>query len=170
MLERKVENAGRRTRYTLTAAGRELQPVIAALLEWGAAWAFGEPRSTELNPLLLMWWMRDRVHRELLPQARVVVEFDFRLPSAQHYWMVLERSDVSVCLTHPGFAVDVVVLADLAAFHKVWLGRRTFSDAVRDQQVELDALPRLMRAFPDWFAWSAAAETVRVAAQRTQPA
>ena len=135
VVERQVEPGGRRTRYHLTQAGQALQPVIEGLLQWGATWAFGEPDPAELDPRLLLWWMRDRVYTERLPQRQIVVEFGFRELHPSHYWLVLKPGDVSVCFTHPGFEVDVAVTADLAAFYQVWLGRITFADAVHDHQI-----------------------------------
>lgn len=161
VLERQVESNGRRTRYQLTQAGLELSQVIEALTRWGAKWAFGEPDTSELDPILLLWWMRDRVHLERLPRRRVVIEFAFRSPRHYTYWLVLQPTDVSVCLTHPGFDIDVLVTADLAALYKVWLGRITFAEALREKQVDLNATPSLARNFPRWFAWSPVAEAVR---------
>jgi DNA-binding HxlR family transcriptional regulator len=166
VLERQLAPNGRQTSYQLTQAGRELQAVINTLLHWGAQWAFGEPDPTELDPLLLMWWMRDRVYTERLPSRRIVVEFDFRSERPCIYWLLLERGAVSVCLMHPGFEIDVWVTADLAAFYQVWLGRITLADAMRDQRVELDGMPALIRAFPRWFALSDAASTVRAVADQ----
>jgi hypothetical protein len=165
VLERRVAPKGRQTSYHLTPAGQELQPIINALLYWGATWAFGEPDPAELDPLLLMWWMHDRVYTERLPPRRIVVEFDFRSPQPYTYWLLLEPSEVSVCLRHPGFEIVVLVTAELAAFYQVWLGRMTFAEAVRARHVELDAAPALIRAFPRWFAWSAASEAVHTAAE-----
>ncbi len=161
LLERHVETKGRKTRYQLTQAGQELSSVINALTHWGARWAFGEPDTSELDPILLLWWMRDRVYRERLPRRRVVVEFVFQGPRRYTYWLVLQPTDVSICLTHPGFEVDVLVTAELAALYKVWLGRITFAEAMREQQVDLNATPALERNFPRWFAWSPVAEVVR---------
>jgi len=166
VLERQVEPDGRRTRYQLTQAGQDLSQVVEALTNWGAKWAFGEPDISELDPILLLWWMRDRVYLERLPRQRVVIEFAFHSPRRYTYWLVLQPTDVSVCLTHPGFEVDVLVTADLAALYKVWLGRMTFEEAIREQQVELNATPSLARNFPRWFAWSPVAEAVRNAAYR----
>ena len=163
MLERQVEVNGRRTRYQLTQAGQELREIIGAFTQWGAKWAFGEPDTSELDPILLLWWMRDRVNMERIPRRRVVIEFAFRGPRRYTYWLVLQPTDVSICLTHPGFDVDLVVTADLSALYKVWLGRMRFAEAVREQQVELNATPTLARNFPHWFAWSPVAKTVRAA-------
>ncbi len=58
VLERRVASRGKRTEYRLTAAGRELQRIIDLFGEWGARWAFGDPRPNELDPIVLLWWMR----------------------------------------------------------------------------------------------------------------
>ena len=63
-----IENGRQRTAYYLTEAGKALQPVINALLIWGARYAFEEPEEQELDPVLLMWWMRDRVCQDQLPE------------------------------------------------------------------------------------------------------
>ena len=95
LLERHVGPNGRGTRYQLTQAGRSLQAVVDAIIEWGAQWCFNEPRPEELDPVLLLWWMRDGVYAERLPERRVVVEFTFHEKPENSYWMVLERDDIS---------------------------------------------------------------------------
>jgi DNA-binding HxlR family transcriptional regulator len=149
------------TAYHLTPAGRELQRVIDVLGGWGARWAFGDPKPRELDPVVLLWWMRRRVHRHRLPARRVVIEFDFRGCHPRGYWLVLERSDVSVCLQHPKFVIDLQVTADIGAFYRVWLGRITLGDALARRFVHLDGTPAFVRAFPQWFAWSPMANAVR---------
>lgn len=156
-------NGRRRTEYQLTQAGEELQAVIGSLLTWGARWAFEAPDPTDLDPILLLWWMRGRVCVEQLPPQRVVVQFDFKGAVEESYWLVLTREDVSVCLTHPGFDLDVLVTADLATFFQIWLGKTDFTGALEARLVEIDAIPALANAFPNWFAYSHAAPTVRAA-------
>lgn len=165
LLERWQGMSGRTVVYALTPAGQGLLPVVDALVEWGAQWSFGEPRAEELDPLLLLWWMRGGVNKERLPQHRVVVEFSFRGAGkhADRYWLLLDKEDPSICLQPPGFDTNVLVRAELAALFEVWLGRTTFADAIRDARVELDATPTLIRAFPRWFALSPTAGAVRAA-------
>jgi DNA-binding HxlR family transcriptional regulator len=151
----------RQTEYRLTRAGQELRTVIESLLTWGARWAFGQPEANDLDPILLLWWMRSRVRVEQLPQQRVVVQFDFRGAVNESYWLVLTRQDVSVCLTHPGFDLDVLVTADLAAFFRIWLGHMDFTVALQEGLVEIEAIPALAHDFPHWFAYSHAAAAVR---------
>jgi DNA-binding HxlR family transcriptional regulator len=164
----KIEHADRRrrTEYCLTQAGWELQPVINALLMWGVVWAFDEPRPEDLDPLLLLWWMRQRVRVENLPSAeRVVVQFDLTGPKPETYWLLLSRDDVSVCVTAPGFPVDVVVTGHLSDLYQIWLGRREYGEVLADGRLQVDATPSLARRFPTWFAYSAAADAVRAARQ-----
>jgi hypothetical protein len=141
----------------------ELQKVVDTLVEWGATWCFSAPRADELDPLLLLWWMRDGIYRDRLPPHRVVVEFNFRGACKDCYWMTLQRDDVSLCLTHPGFDTDVHVNADLATLFEVWLGRMSLAQAMHEGSIEIEAIPTLKRAFPRWLALSPLADAVRKA-------
>ena len=62
-----------RIEYSLTEAGRDLQPVIERLGAWGVRWAFGEPRVEELDPAVLLWKMHQRVDRSRLPPGRTTI-------------------------------------------------------------------------------------------------
>jgi len=161
VLERRGAPRGKPTEYRLTAAGRELQRIIDLFGEWGARWAFGPPRPSELDPIILLWWIRRRGVVNCISRPRVVIQFEFRRAPQRSYWLLIERGDVSVCLKHPGFDVDVIVAADIKIFYEVWLGRLSLLDAVRKDLVRLDGAPADIRAFPSWFAGSPMAETVR---------
>ncbi|MEP7292613.1 MAG: transcriptional regulator, partial [Chloroflexota bacterium] len=154
---KRLNDAGRQTTaYQLTQAGQELGGVIGALWVWGEAWAFGDPTPEELDPVLLMWWMRNRVQMDQLPEERVVVQYDFHGATAVAFWLILTRGDVTLCLTDPGYEIDVLVTADLADFFKLWGGRIRYHEALNDYDIEVEGTPSLMRAFPHWFGWGAA--------------
>ena len=155
VIERRRTDKG--SEYRLTQAGAELGPILEGLLKWGARWTFQAPREDELDPLLLMWWMRRRVRREALPGRRIFVQFDFR-NHGHCYWLVLERSDVSVCLSKPNADIDVWVDADLEVFYRVWLGQLEFASAQEEAAISLVATPELERRFPKWFRWSPATD------------
>jgi DNA-binding HxlR family transcriptional regulator len=167
VLDRRGAARGKRTEYRLTAAGRELQPIIDMFGEWGARWAFGDPRSNELDPIVLLWWMRRRVCVEEVGKRRAAIQFDFRGGPRQSYWLLIKPNDVSVCLKNPGFDIDVTVSADIMAFYRVWLGRMTLPEALRRQQVRLDGASADVRAFARWFAWSPMAQRVALAGRDT---
>lgn len=154
--------------YHLTLAGRELQRIIDVLGGWGARWAFGDPRQSELDPVLLLWWMRRHARRDRLPEHRVVVQFDFHGGRRGTYWLIFNRTDVSLCLQHPRFEVDLRVLADIRDLYRVWLGREKFGEAVAKRQVRFEGPAGLVREFPSWFAWSPMSNTVRAATASTQ--
>jgi len=161
-----LANGRQRTAYHLTEAGQELQSVINSLLVWGARWAFEEPEEDELDPVLLMWWMRSRVNVDLLPEQRVVVRFDFQGAKYETFWLQLSKEDVSVCLTDPGFDLDLLVTADLSTFFQIWLGRLTFDEALQANLVEVNGIPTLADALPSWFAYSLAAPAVQAVQKR----
>ena len=163
---RRTGTVGERTECHLTPAGQELQAVIDVIGGWGARWAFGVPRPNELDPVVLLWWMKRRVRRDRLPSRRTVIQFDFHGARTGSYWLLLTAADVSVCLQHPHFETDVLVDADIAAFYRVWLGRVPLGEALRQRSVRLDGVPAFVRAFPQWFAWSPMAEAVRAALRK----
>ena len=82
VVERRTGPKGRTLEYRLTAAGRDLQPVVQAIGEWGATWSFTEPRPEELDPDLLIVWMARHVDRQRLPPNRTVVQVRFSRPQA----------------------------------------------------------------------------------------
>ncbi|MCB0212106.1 MAG: helix-turn-helix transcriptional regulator [Anaerolineae bacterium] len=159
----KQDDNRQRTVYLMTPAGQELQSVIQSLLTWGARWAFDEPEEQELDAGLLMWWIRDRIHTDRLPQPRVMIRIDFTGASDETFWLILTQDDVSICLTDPGFDLDIVITADLATFFQIWLGRVAYFDAVSTGLVQVDAVPALAEALPTWFAYSLTAPAVRAA-------
>ena len=163
VLVRRPASRGKRTEYRLTPAGRELQPIIDLFGGWGARWAFGDPRPNELDPIVLLWWMRRRVCLEAIGKRRLLIQFDFRGGPKQSFWLLIQHMQVSVCLKDPGFDTDVIVSADIVAFYRVWLGHVTLSEALHRRQVRLDGVPADVRAFSSWFAWSPMADTVRAA-------
>jgi hypothetical protein len=84
--------------------------------------------------------------------------------------MVLERTEVSVCLQHPGFDVDLAVTVDTATLYRVYLGRADLGAALRARKLLLSGPRMLQRAFGRWFAWSAFAPASRQADERRRAA
>jgi DNA-binding HxlR family transcriptional regulator len=168
VVERRTGPKGRTLDYRLTSAGRDLQPVVQAIGEWGATWSITEPRREELDPYLLIVWIVRHVDRRQLPPDRTVVRFDFRKPK-QRYWLVLEPSEVSVCLHHPGFDVDLEVDVDTGTLYRIYLGRADLGGAIRAGRLTLSGPRTLQRGFGHWFSFAAASRSAherRTAAAR----
>ena len=148
--------------YELTPAGLDLRPLVFGMADWGAKWAFPEPQPAELDPDLLVWWIHGQIAQVVAPGARVVVEIEFSDCRAR-YWLVLESDDVSVCLTDPGFDVDLRLRSNLRTMYLVWLGRQDIGKALRAGEIELAGDASLAEAFPGWLRLSPVSAAVRAA-------
>jgi hypothetical protein len=95
------------------------------------------------------------------------VEFDFTGPQRRRVWLLLEPSEVSVCVTPPGFDPHLRVRANLALFYRVWLGHIDFGSATRRGDVIVEGVPSLVKQFPRWLMWSPMACVVREHAKAT---
>jgi hypothetical protein len=126
---------------------------------------FRPGRRDELDPDLLIVWMARHVDHQRLPPKRTVVKFDFRGPK-RRYWMVLEPSEVSVCLQHPGFDVDLEVIVDTATLYRVYVGRMDLSGAIRAGKLAMSGPRTLQPGLGHWFTWSAFAPASRSAPER----
>jgi DNA-binding HxlR family transcriptional regulator/putative sterol carrier protein len=161
---RQLERAGIVERlhgeYLLTDAGRELEPIVFGLGEWGARWTFGDPEPDERDPELLVWWMHTRLDTTDLPGDRQVLHLHFR-DDPRRYWIVVESGTPSVCFTDPGFAVDVTIVSDVASLHQVWLGRLPMRQAMREGRVEFEGPTAFTRRMPKVFQLSPISPAVR---------
>ena len=117
--------------YRPTPACEELRPLVFGLAEWGARWAFGEPRPDELDPTVLMWWIRSGIDPAPFGDRRVVLHV--RVPDARRprFWFVVQPDDVSLCFTDPGYEVDITLESSLGVLYQVWNGRLELPAATR---------------------------------------
>ncbi len=148
--------------YLLTPSGRELEPIVFGLGEWGARWTFGEPDPDELDAALLVWWMHTRLDTSDFPGRRHVLQIRFT-DDRQTFWIVIEAGVPSVCDSDPGFEVDVVVTSDVRSLYEVWLGRVPIRDAMRDGRLEFAGPSALTRRMPTVFQRSPVAPMVHAA-------
>ena len=152
-----VERHG--SEYLLTDAGRELEPMVFGLGAWGARWAFGEPARHELDPQTLVWWMHSRVDTSGLPGRRQVFHIRFT-DERRRFWILVEDGTPSVCVTDPGFDVDVTITSDIASLYQVWLGRLQLDDALRAGRVSFDGSSTFVRRMPSVLQFSPVAPLV----------
>jgi DNA-binding HxlR family transcriptional regulator len=148
---RELERAGLVERldhqYLLTDAGRDLEPIVFGLGSWGAKWTFGEPEPDELDAQLLVWWMHTGLDTSQLPERRTVLHVHFT-DDQQRFWIVIEAGTPSVCLTDPGYDVDVVIRSDLSSMYEIWLGRLPIKLAQRQGRLHFEGQSALTRRMP----------------------
>ncbi len=164
LIVRRGAEDGRSSEYLPTPAGQELFDVIQLLGVWGARWMNREVQPEDTDIDLLMWDMHRRIELDRLPGRRIVVEVQFTGLSHRRYWLVLERSGASVCVTDPGFDIDLSITADTMTLHRVWVGHQAFETALRSRAIQIDGPPELCRAFPTWLQLSMFSHVAPVAA------
>lgn len=143
--------------------------MIFGLAEWGARWAFGEPRADELDPTVLMWWIRGGIDPVPFGGPRTVLHV--RVPDARRsrFWFVVQPHDVSLCFTDPGHDVDLTLEAPLSVLYQVWEGVVELPAAVRDGRVSLHGRRDLVLALPAALRFSPVAPYVRRARSTLPP-
>jgi len=150
--------------YRLTAAGRELRPVVEAIGAWGTRW-IGELGDEDLDPKLLLWDMHRRVDHDAVPSGRTVIWFRFPELSgaSRDWWLLIRDGEADVCDADPGFPVSVTLTASLRTMTQVWRGDLGWSGALRSGAVQIEGPPTLRRAVPRWFTLSEFASIPRPA-------
>jgi DNA-binding HxlR family transcriptional regulator len=142
--------------YSLTPAGKDIEPVIWAIGDWAAEWLQGDPDKQHHDAAHAMWRVKQRIVDDAIPAGRTVVQFNFRgAVRGSRLWLLLDRSaGPSVCERDEGFDVDLWVDAEIGEFLRVWAGRSTWDEATRAGALTLNGPRPLVRAFPSWFALS----------------
>lgn len=138
--------------YRLTPAGLELAAVVRELGTWGQRWLPRELPPGELDAGLLVWDIHRRVRRDALPDQPLVVRIeltDVRGPAGRHY-LLLRRSEVSLCAVNPGFPEELCLRADRRTLTGWWRGDLTLPQA-RAAGLVLEGRREWVRAFPGWF-------------------
>jgi hypothetical protein len=72
------------------------------------------------------------------------------------FWLILTRADVALCLTDPGYEIQLRSDADLATLYRVWGERISYREALASGRVRVDGPRTLVRTFPLWFDWGRA--------------
>jgi hypothetical protein len=80
-----------------------------------------------------------------------VIHFAFRgaPEKLRYFWLVLPEADL--CLSDPGFGVDITVRSDPKTLTAVWMGDLDVAEALSAQSIELEGPRTLVRSFPKWF-------------------
>ncbi|CCH75007.1 hypothetical protein BN11_50028 [Nostocoides australiense Ben110] len=126
----------------------------SASVRGGAKWALEDPRPTELDAELLVWWMHDRLDLSGHPGVRQVLKIEF-VDDPREFWVVVERGVPSVCKTDPGYDVARTVRGRVSDLYRMWLGRVWPSLAHRDGLIDVHGradwtgdLDRILRLSP----------------------
>ncbi|HXD43932.1 MAG TPA: helix-turn-helix domain-containing protein [Pseudolabrys sp.] len=134
--------------YALSEAGQELAMLVSAYGTWGQRWLAREPSHEDLDLEPLLVDMQRRVDFDALPKAPLVVRFEIR--GQRKRFMLLKKTEASLCHQNPGFPEPVCVRGPLAALVAWWRGDMSFVEAQRIG-LTIDGPKAVARAFPNWF-------------------
>lgn len=171
IVEKRRTGARNAPKYFLTPAGEELRPLIEGMGAWGQRWLLLEVDEEDLDPSLLMWDVRRNLVRDRVPDRRVVVRFDFADVAGKmaRWWLIVEPAEATLCMTDPGFEVDLRVAVTQRALTRYWLGQIEWRQLLASG-MELDGPRWLARALPDWLGRSPLADVPRVSHPAPAPA
>lgn len=138
--------------YELTEEGRELAGAVRELGTWGQRWLPRTLPREQLDADALLWDMRRRVRKEELPATPVVarIEFSDARGRAGVRFLLLRRSEVSLCSTNPGFPEELRISAPLRTLTAWWRGDISLPHA-RAEGMIVQGRRDWVRAFPRWF-------------------
>jgi DNA-binding HxlR family transcriptional regulator len=168
VVEIRAKPSGRGSVYEPTPAGRDLAGVLESIGGWAERWT--ELSDDHGDPDVVLWsWTQTFLRRDLLPDRRVVVRFEFARGGRQmRLWLLAEGGEAEVCRVDPGFGDDLVVVIDdplvLARWH---LGRVSWAAALRSGGVTVTGPRALRQALPTWNAGPA--EHAKLRAERGLP-
>jgi DNA-binding HxlR family transcriptional regulator len=152
--------------YQLTAAGRELGPIVEAFGVWGQRRIESHLSLQHLDVQLLMWDMRRNLNTTPMPKKRSVVQFSYpELPATQRsWWLIVDpKESVDLCLIDPGFDVDLYVSVDLRTMTAIWMGLDTVRAAIANRRMMLTGNRQLATAMQSWLGLSPFAKEQKLA-------
>ena len=135
---RKKLSGQRGYEYRLTAAGKELGPLIEVLAVWGMRWARSQLTDDELDVEFLMRELQRRLQTEYLPGGVTVICLMF-------------GDVVDLCTDDPGKDVDLYISSSVRTIVEVWEGDVEIRTALRNGSVKTNGSRHLIRTMPDWF-------------------
>lgn len=152
--------------YQLTAAGRELGPIVEAFGVWGQRRIESHLSLQHLDVQLLMWDMRRNLNTTPLPKKRSVVQFSYpELAATQRsWWLIVDPNEsVDLCSIDPGFDVDLYVSVDLRTMTAIWMGLDTVRVAIANRRMLLTGNRQLATAMQSWLGLSPFAKERKLA-------
>ncbi|MFP4537861.1 MAG: winged helix-turn-helix transcriptional regulator [Dichotomicrobium sp.] len=149
VVERRPPDGTSNAGYRLTPAGEELRPIIISMGVWGQRWVESAADGPDWDAGVLMWDMRRRIDTGLLGDDRTVLQFQYRdAPDEMRlWWLLIEAGAVDLCVSEPGFDVDLYVLTDVRTMARVWIGKDSLARALDEEDIVLHGDSEICRSF-----------------------
>jgi len=137
--------------YFPTTACEALLPVLMTVGEWGLNWTREMLVDEDFDIDFLMYYLERSVDPTKLPGDHSVMRFKFTdLTEQRNWWLRVDLDSVEVCLTEPARDVDVYFTTTVRTMHDVWMGDRTYREAVRSGDLIIAGEPALTGTISSW--------------------
>jgi DNA-binding HxlR family transcriptional regulator len=153
--------------YILTAAGRDLEPIVSAFGTWGHRWIESKLSLKHLDGRLLMWDIRRKLQHmaSLKIKRRSVIQFQYADAPQGHrvFWLIaIPGEDLDLCEVDPGLDIDLYVSCSLRTMTSIWLGYETAAAAIAGKRLLLVGNRELRSRLPAWLGSSPIAKVERL--------
>ncbi len=166
LVRRRGSSPGRPGSYELTPAGQALTPIVRAIGNWAAEWAFRNPTTEDCDGLSLLWRLHQHAVAARLPDERTVVQLVLTGAGAAEGWLDIDAPDVVATRDAPARDPHLVDEGRTADLQRGLVGLVPVHHLVADGSVRLVGPGRLARAFPTWFDMTYFSAAIRRGDQR----
>ncbi len=154
--------AGQQAVYRFTPSGRDTQPIITLLAEWGLKWAQRNTRVDQIDVGATMWDFHRSILTSELPDGESVIFFTLTdLEEHNRWWIVASQRSVDLCNIDPGKQVDLYINGPLGAMIEVWMGECELDAFLRDEVIKITGERYLADSANHWFPMSPVARAKR---------
>ncbi len=116
----------------------------------------------DINVELLMLYLERSIDPAHLVGNQSVIQFKFSdLTKQQNWWLLVQDQKVDLCITDPGKDVNVYLCSTVRTMHDVWMGDRTFREAMNCGDLLIEGEPALLRNIESWLKPSIFAQSPR---------
>ena len=151
LVSRRAITGQRGHEYFPTAACEALLPVLVSIGEWGLSFARHLLADDDFDIDFLMFYLERSVDPAQLPGDESVIRFRFTdLTEQRNWWLLVCDNGVEICVTPPARDVDVYFTTTVRTMHDVWMGDRTYRDAVNAGDLIIEGEPALTRNVSRW--------------------
>ncbi|MEM7442163.1 MAG: helix-turn-helix domain-containing protein [Pseudomonadota bacterium] len=152
IVERRRTASGRSWAYHLTEAGVEFMPLVGALGTWGRRWTRRDLSEGEIDLGLLIWGLEYCVDPEAFGPLRTVVQLEFtdQPDHKSRFWFLNEDGTKELCVSDPGFDIDLYLAATLRDMIHVYRGDITVSAAIENGKLEVIGSRQVASKLASW--------------------
>jgi SCP-2 sterol transfer family len=112
--------------------------VIRSLGDWGMRWARANLSEKDYDVELLMLYLKRSIVPEKLIGRETVIRFHFTdIDDYPDWWLVAKGNEVDLCVNDPGKDTDVYFTSSVKTMADIWMGGRTYRQAISDGTLKL---------------------------------